>query len=78
MAADIPRTAGDDAHAALRKLDDAEREIRSWRAHLRRVIAEPEVPVAMQAVRCATIVTAVVDEARGLTHDALLRSAVPV
>jgi predicted transcriptional regulator len=78
MVCDIPRTARDDALAALRKLDDTEREIRSWRAHLQRVIAEPEVPVAMQAVRCATIVTAVTDEARKLTHDALLRSALPV
>lgn len=76
--ADIPRSASDDARAALRKLDDAEREIVHWRAHLERVIAEPEVPVAMQAVWCATIVSTLTEDARDLTHDALRGSAMPV
>jgi hypothetical protein len=77
MAADIIRTARDDALDGLRKLDDAEREIRSWRAHLERVAVEPSLPATLQARRSAGIVAAVVGEALGFTRDAVCHAEVP-
>jgi hypothetical protein len=78
MAADIPRTAADDALDALRKLDDAEREIHSWQAHLQRVAAEPGLPATLQARRSAGIVAAVVGEALAHTRSAVCHAEVPV
>lgn len=77
MAADIIRTARNDALDGLRKLDDAERELQSWRAHLQRVAAEPSLPATLQARRSAGIVTAVVSEALGFTRDAVCHAEVP-
>jgi hypothetical protein len=78
MSAEILRTSRDDALDGLRKLDDAEREIRSWRAHLERVAAEPSLPATLQARRSARIVAAVVGEADGLTHDAVRHAEAPL
>ena len=78
MAADIIRTAADDAADALRKLNDITREIPQWQAHLERVRDGAELPVAMQARRCAWIVDALVGEAAEHTRDAVCHAVVPV
>ena len=78
MACDIPRTARDDARDALAALDDAEREIVHWRAHLERVWGGGELPVALQARHCAAIVAALVSEADAHTRAAVRRAGVPV
>jgi porphobilinogen deaminase len=77
VAADIVRTAPDDAHDALRALDQAEREITCWRAHLERLQAGAQVPVAMQARRCASIVSALVGDAVNRTADAVCHAELP-
>jgi hypothetical protein len=77
MAADIPRTASDDAADALRKLDDAALEITRWQAHLKRIRDGAELPVAMQARRVAWIVDALVGEAAEYTLDAVCHAAGP-
>jgi hypothetical protein len=77
MAAHVTRTAHDDALDGLRKLDDAEREMRSWRAHLERVAAEPSLPATLQARRSAGIVAAVVGEALAHTRSAVCHAEVP-
>lgn len=78
MAAEIIRTAADDAHDALHKLEHAEREIRSWRAHLARVQAGAGLPVALQARRSAGIVEAVIGEAVAGTRRAVCHAELPV
>jgi hypothetical protein len=77
MAAEVIRTAPDDAHDALRALDQAEREITHWRAHLERLQAGAQVPVAMQARRCASIVSALVGDAVNRTADAVCHAELP-
>jgi hypothetical protein len=77
MAADIVRTAPDDAHDALQALDQTEREIVRWRAHLERLQAGAQVPVAMQARRCASIVSALVSDATDRTADAVCHAELP-
>lgn len=77
MAMDIARTAADDARDALTALDDAEREIYRWRQHLERVQASGNLGAAMQARRCASIVTAVVGGAMDCTRDAVAHADLP-
>jgi hypothetical protein len=77
MAADIPRTARDDAADALAALDEVEREIVRWRAHLVRVRDEPSLPAALQARRPADIVAALVREAHHCTRLAAWDAEVP-
>jgi hypothetical protein len=80
MAADIPRTARDDARDALRKIAEAELALYILRQHLERVlIVGPEAKLAatLQARRCAGIAAGVVGEARQLTADAVRHAEVP-
>jgi hypothetical protein len=77
MAANIVRTAQDDAHEALQAIDQAQREIARWRAHLERVQAGAQVPVALQARRCASIVSALVGDATNRTADAVCHAELP-
>jgi hypothetical protein len=77
MAADVIRTAAEDAHDALMALDQAQREITHWRAHLERVQAGAQVSVAMQARRCASIVSALVGDAVNRTADAVCHAELP-
>jgi hypothetical protein len=60
-----------------RALDQAEREITHWRAHLERLQAGAQVPVAMQARRCASIVSALVGDAVNRTADAVCHAELP-
>ena len=77
MACDIPRTARDDARDALAALNEAERELVHWRAHLQRVWGGGELPVALQARHCAAIVAALVNDAEAHTRGAVRRAKVP-
>lgn len=80
MATDILRTARDDALDALQKLDEAERELINWRAHLLRVVTvDPmtELPTTLQARRCASIVACAVETAVECTKDAVRHAELP-
>lgn len=75
MAADIARTATDDALDALTALDAAARELGNWRAHLLRVVADPAAAgSAQQARSCAGRVAGVVDDAMAHSRDAARRA----
>lgn len=78
MAIEIIRTTADDAHDALCALDEAEREIRRWRAHLERLNTGGNLATALQARRCANIVAACVNDAVNRTHDAVHHAETPV
>jgi hypothetical protein len=56
MAQPDTRTYSDDVTDALALLDDAQREINNWRAHLNALHANPSYGVARQASRSAAIV----------------------
>jgi hypothetical protein len=75
MAMDLPRSSADDVADALARLDDAERELANWRAHLRRAARGANPGVLDQARRSARIVGACIDGARDLTADARYRAA---
>lgn len=76
MAADIARTPTDDAAEALAALDAADRELRNWRAHLERILVDPNSPgTAHQACRSSSIVAGVVADAVARTRDAARRVA---
>ena len=77
MACDIPRTARDDARDALAALDNAERALVHWRAHLERVQAGGELADALQARRVGRTVTALVNDAEARTRGAVHRAEVP-
>lgn len=77
MAIEIIRTAADDAHDALRALDEAEREIRRWRAHLDRLNVSGSIADALQARRCASIVAACITDAVNRTRDAVCHAELP-
>lgn len=77
MAADITRTARDDATDALTALEEAAHEVERWRAHLRRVVTEPTIPAALQARRSASIVAALVGEAHARTRAAVCGAEMP-
>ena len=71
MAIDTHATAADEARAALAELDTAEAEMRRVRAHLERVIAEPDNPgITHQARRCVAALAAAVDTAAQHTAEA--------
>lgn len=74
MAADIHRTATDDATDALAALDAAARELANWRAHLARVQRDPSFAAALQASRSALVVSGVIAEAVVSTRRAVCRS----
>jgi hypothetical protein len=80
VAANIPRSARDDARDALRKVAEAEYALYILRQHLERVLivgAASELPATLQARRCAGIAAGVVGEARQLTADAVRHAEVP-
>lgn len=69
MAQPCTRTYADDVTDALTLLDDVEREIKNWRAHLNALKANPGYGQGLQAIRSAEIVrnavnTATCDTAR--------------
>lgn len=71
MAADIHRTATDDATDALAALDAAARELANWRAHLARVQRDPSFAAALQARRSAQVVAEVIADAVKNTRRAV-------
>lgn len=72
---DLPRSSADDVADALARLDDAERELANWRAHLHRAARGANPGVLDQARRSARIVGACIDAARDLTGAARYRAA---
>jgi hypothetical protein len=76
VAANIHRTATDDATDALAALDAAARELANWRAHLLRVQRDPTFPAALQARRSAQVVAGVIADAVASTRRAVCHTDV--
>jgi hypothetical protein len=73
MAADITRTAADDATDALAALTALERELVNYRAHLERIRRGGELATALQARRSAAVAAGVLTDAVTRTHHAVCR-----
>jgi hypothetical protein len=71
MAQPCTRTYADDVTDALTLLDDAQREIKNWRAHLNALREDPNPGRARQAQRCGEIVAAAINAAVCNTRDAV-------
>jgi hypothetical protein len=73
MAQPCTRTYCDDAADALALLDDAQRELANWRAHLNALASDPQPNPgrALQAKRCGEIVAAAINAAACNTRDAV-------
>lgn len=75
MAQPCTRTPTDDLSDAHRQIEDAERELANWKAHLVRAAQDPSYALILQAQRSGRIVRAAVIEAYDSTCDATSRLA---